>query len=181
MTAIEEPPPVVAPQPKPEPRVAQSLPRPAQSQRSPVDVPPVPPVPVSSPAGEAPPEAIRQTPAPRPTESAPPPPAPVSHAPKAEDVYIGNLRAYLNSIKRYPTGRQASIQKPRGNTRVWFVLSRDGRLQDAGIDESSDSLLLDRTAIATVQRGGFPSFPDAAWSGLASHRFVVELEFVPGG
>lgn len=96
-----------------------------------------------------------------------------------EDQYIASVRSYLNSIKRYPTGREASIQRPRGKARIWFVLGRDGHLLDCGIDESSDSLLLDRTALQTVQRGGFPAFPETAWSGHDSHRFTVELEFIP--
>jgi protein TonB len=107
--------------------------------------------------------------------------APVNRSANAEEGYVSAVRSYLNGIKRYPTGREASVQRPRGKARVWFVLGRDGRLLDAGIDASSDSLLLDRTALATVQRGGFPSFPEAAWSGQSNHRFTVELEFVPTG
>jgi protein TonB len=112
---------------------------------------------------------------------APPPPviAQPQHNANSEENYIASIRAYLNSIKRYPTGREASFQRPRGKTRVWFMLGRDGRLLEAGIDESSDSLLLDRTALTTVQRGGFPTFPETAWSGQGSHRFTVELEFIP--
>ena len=103
----------------------------------------------------------------------------VQHNVSSEENYVTSIRGYLNSIKRYPTGREASIQRPRGKTRVWFMLSRDGRILEAGIDESSDSLLLDRTALATVQRGGFPPFPETAWSSQTSHRFTVELEFIP--
>ena len=59
------------------------------------------------------------------------------------------------------------------------MLNRDGRLVDAGVDESSDSLLLDRTALATVQRGVYPQFPESSWSGQSSHRFTVDLDFRP--
>lgn len=105
-----------------------------------------------------------------------PPPAPGA---SAEAGYIGKVRSYLNSIKRYPTGREASLQRPRGKTRIWFVLTRNGTLVESGIDESSQSLLLDGAAHATVRRGTFPPFPEDAWGGQSSHRFVVELEFAP--
>jgi len=120
------------------------------------------------------PARIAAPPLPAPAE-----PPPMPHPARVEDAYVASVRGYLTSIKRYPTGREASIRRPRGKTRVWFTLGRDGQLQSSGIDESSDSLLLDRSALATVQRGGFPVFPDAAWSGQASHRFTVELEFIP--
>ena len=116
---------------------------------------------------------------PAPAIAAVPTPAAAVRAVGLEDQYVASVRGYLHSIKRYPTGREASMQRPRGKARIWFVLGRDGRLLDCGIDESSDSLLLDRTAMQTVQRGGFPAFPEAAWSGHDSHRFTVELEFIP--
>jgi protein TonB len=180
MTEIAEAPastPLAQPLPKtptPPRPAAQPAPSPAPAEPAPQAAP------TSVPAAAG--ETSRPTvPASRIAETPAPPPAPVNAGAKAEDSYIAGVRAYLNSIKRYPTGREASIQKPRGKARVWFVLDRDGRLQGAGIEESSDSLLLDRTALATVQRGAFAAFPDTAWSSQATHRFVVELEFIPGG
>jgi protein TonB len=92
---------------------------------------------------------------------------------------VAKVRGYLNASKRYPTGREASMQRPRGKTRVWFVLARNGALQDAGVELSSGSMLLDNAALATVRRGSLPPFPDEAWSGAATRRFTVDLDFVP--
>jgi len=168
------------PEPVAQPQITPPLPRtPLPPVRQPT---PATPAVVESPAQSAVSPSV-QPPTAAPVQTAPPsatpPPPPINHSASLEDSYIGSVRSYLNGIKRYPTGREASIQRPRGKTRVWFVLGRDGRLVDAGIDESSDSLLLDRTALATVQRGNFPAFPEAVWSSQNSHRFTVELEFVP--
>jgi protein TonB len=177
---VEAPPVVEPPPPQPVPRpvpVAQP-PRPAPvpqqvptNDTTPVAEPVAPPVTqAAAPATAAP--------APAPV-SAPAPVAPTAPKASLEETYLAGVRSYLNSTKRYPTGREASLQRPQGTTRVWFVLARDGRLLDAGVDESSDSLLLDRTALATVQRGAYPPFPQDTWVGQSSHRFTVELEFRP--
>jgi protein TonB len=170
---------------EPEPAVAPLVAPPPRTALAPVRQPnPVAPIATEPPVQNAAP-ATPQPPLAAPVATAPPVPSPplaappISHSAGVEDSYVASVRAYMNVIKRYPTGREASIQRPRGKARVWFVLGRDGRLVDAGIDESSDSLLLDRTALATVQRGGFPAFPETAWSGQNSRRFTVELEFVP--
>jgi protein TonB len=170
----EDPEPVVRPQAAPPPPARTPSP---QRQASPVT-----PSATETPVPSATPPAA-QLPVATPAVLAPPVPSPappqVNHSTSVEDGYVASVRSYLNGIKRYPTGREASIQRPRGKARIWFVLGRDGRLLAAGINESSDSLLLDRTALGTVQRGGFPAFPEAAWSGQGSHRFTVDLEFIP--
>lgn len=71
------------------------------------------------------------------------------------------------------------MQRPRGKTRVWFVLARNGSLQDAGVELSSGSPLLDNAALATVRRGTLPPFPDEAWAGAAARRFTADMDFVP--
>jgi TonB family protein len=92
---------------------------------------------------------------------------------------VAKLRAHLNSIKRYPTGREASQLKPQGKVRVWFVLRRDGSVVDLGIDESSNSMLLDDAARKTINRAAFTAFPEGSWSGANTHRFTADLEFIP--
>ncbi|NBQ86009.1 MAG: energy transducer TonB [Betaproteobacteria bacterium] len=96
-----------------------------------------------------------------------------------EAEFVTQLRAQLNASKRYPTGREASMQRPSGRVVVWFVLNRGGQLQDAGIAESSNSILLDNAALTTVRRASFPAWPDAAWTGQVSHRFTATLDFIP--
>ncbi len=95
--------------------------------------------------------------------------------------YVGQIRGYINTIKRYPTGREVSLQRPKGTTRIWFTLKRDGSLVDADIETSSDSILLDKQALKTVRGGTYPPFPADAWPGEETHRFTVDLDFVPPG
>jgi len=62
---------------------------------------------------------------------------------------------------------------------VWFVLNRNGTLQDAGIDDTSNSILLDNAALSTVRRTSYTPWPEGSWPGQAQHRFTVTLDFVP--
>jgi protein TonB len=96
-----------------------------------------------------------------------------------ENNYIASVRATLNANKRYPTGREASLQRPSGKVKVWFVLSRNGSLLEAGIDESSNSIILDNAALSTVRRIAYAPWPESAWPNLAQHKFTVTLDFVP--
>ncbi|MDD2915577.1 MAG: TonB family protein [Gallionella sp.] len=97
----------------------------------------------------------------------------------AEAIYIGKVRAYLQTIKRYPTGREASLQRPSGIVVVWFMVRRNGEILDAGIETSSGSMLLDNAALATVRRGVYPVFPFETWPGKAQQHFTVALDFIP--
>lgn len=105
--------------------------------------------------------------------------APLDIGRNAEAIYASKVRAYLQTIKRYPTGREASLQRPSGTSVVWFMVRRSGELVEAGIETSSGSMLLDNAALATVRRSIYPVFPDEAWHGKAQQRFTVELDFVP--
>lgn len=96
-----------------------------------------------------------------------------------ENNYIASIRATLNANKRYPTGREASLQRPAGKVKVWFVLNRQGALQEAGVDESSNSIILDNAALATVRRTAYTPWPESTWPNLAQHKFTVTLDFVP--
>ncbi len=96
-----------------------------------------------------------------------------------ENNYVSNVRATLNANKRYPTGREASLQRPAGKARVWFVLFRNGSLQEAGIEESSNSILLDNAALTTVRRTDYAPWPEGSWPSQTQHKFTVTLDFVP--
>lgn len=109
----------------------------------------------------------------------PPAAMPPDFESNAEAAYIAKVRAYLQDSKRYPTGREASLQRPAGTARLWFVLSRSGELIDCGVQRSSGSMLLDNSALSTVRRSTYLPFPGEAWKGRAQQRFVVELNFVP--
>jgi protein TonB len=153
----------------------------------------------SQPTIKATPEPIRETVAaesPRNIQAPPvtpqtttPQQAPVPEAPKpvpttpptaaVENNYIASVRATLNTNKRYPTGREASLQRPAGKVKVWFILLRNGSLQEAGIDESSNSIILDNAALSTVRRTNYAAWPENSWPNQSTHKFTVTLDFVP--
>lgn len=176
-----QPKPQVEPPPKPvEPPKKQEAPRPvakpAPVKQAPAPVDPAPPS-ANAPVLPAPPS----TPAAPPVQAAPvapPAPPPVNTA-HIEQTYVGQLRAHLNSIKRYPTGREASTLRPQGKVRVWFVLRRDGSVVDSGIESSSNSMLLDDAARKTINRAAFAPFPDDTYKGESTHRFTADLDFIP--
>ncbi|WP_231502466.1 TonB family protein [Herbaspirillum sp. RV1423] len=179
-----EPPKPVVPPPQPTPKpTPQPVQKPAPA--APKDLPgPVTPSQTGTPELPAAPARATEPVPPAPVPAAAPiPPAPaVAAKPTTTSVeaeYVGKLRAHLNSIKRYPTGREASQQRPQGKVRIWFVLRRDGTVVDVGIDQSSNSMLLDEAARKTINRAGFSAFPDATWAGESAHRFTAELEFIP--
>jgi protein TonB len=188
VSLVEPPPPPAPIPPPPPPPIQPPPPSPTPPRPTPAPTPPTPteskPVPTPSPnpipvpkveqPPPPPPAAPTPPPSPPPAPPAPPPPPAVD----VNAVYTSRVRAYLNGIKRYPTGREADLQHPQGKVRLWFVLKRDGSLVDAGIDDSSNSILLDNEALKTVRRGTMPSF-DAAFGSEETHRFTVELEFTP--
>lgn len=172
--AVPPPPVPTPPRPAPTPPVP-TPPRPVESKPTPAPTPN--PIPVAK--QEPPPPPAPPSPPPPPAPPPPAPPAPPAAATvDASAAYTGRVRAYLNTVKRYPTGRDASIQRPEGKVRIWFVLRRDGSLVDAGIEDSSNSILLDNAGLTTVKRGAMPAF-EAAFGSEETHRFTVDLEFKP--
>lgn len=131
-------------------------------------------------ATEAPKAAAPLLPIQAPVTAPPETPKPVQPGSvNLESNYIASVRATLNANKRYPTGREASLQRPSGKVKVWFVLTRNGALQDAGIDDSSNSIILDNAALATVRRTTYSPWPDGSWPTENQHKFTVTLDFVP--
>jgi protein TonB len=87
----------------------------------------------------------------------------------------------LNATKRYPTGRQASLERPVGKVRIVFVLSRNGALVSAQVHVSSNSNMLDDAALSAVRRATYPAFTGDLWRGQNTHEFSVDIDFVPPG
>jgi len=98
-----------------------------------------------------------------------------------ETDYVRKVQGMLNATKRYPTGRQASQERPQGKVRIVFVLNRSGALQSAKVQDSSNSNLLDDSALAGVRRATYPAFDADLWKGQETHEFLVDIEFVPPG
>ena len=113
----------------------------------------------------------------------PPPPAPAPPAPSrnVDEGYRGELRGYLNGIKRYPNSREARQLKPKGTVMVWIELDRAGQMLSAGIHAGSGSLILDNEALRTVRNGRYPAFPPDSFTGQSFHRFVVPIEYLMEG
>ena len=170
--------PVTVPQPepaKPAPPKTLPIPSPTPAVTTPV---------TAAPAATSTAPAVSHTAAvPQPSPPLPAkhlaetPPAPVSA--NLEAGYIAKLRAYIDSSKRYPTGREASLMRPAGMVRIWLELDRNGQLLDSGIEQSSHSMLLDHAALSTVRRGEYPNFPADVWPGSNSHRFTVDINYTP--
>jgi periplasmic protein TonB len=191
---LSVPPPPAQP---PKPVLSPSQPTPAMPPPPVLTAPtPAPPTtaaavtaaPVSQPLPSTPSEPARVE-SPRPAQPAaiappqpvaePAKPAPPPSSAAVENGYVVNVRALLNANKRYPTGREASLQRPSGKAVVWFVLNRNGTLQEAGIEGSSNSILLDNAAVSTVRRTSYTPWPEGSWPGQTQHRFTVTLDFVP--
>jgi protein TonB len=179
--------PLLQPPPKtPPPQVKQPEPKPKMLAMPNAAITPAPIEPAREVTAAA--ESPRPTPTPTPAPSFPTA-TPVQEAPKMavqppisvslENNYIVSVRAILNANKRYPTGREASLQRPSGKVKLWFVLARNGALQDAGIDESSNSIILDNAALSTLRRTTYAPWPEGSWASQSQHKFTVTLDFVP--
>jgi protein TonB len=181
-----QPPPPLLPIPKPvvnEPkpsaplieRPVQALPTPAPAQTE----APAKTERVAEPA-PAPAPVVNTTQQHTSTVAAPVEPAhKATNTASAEAEYAGRVRAMLNASKRYPTGRQASQQRPQGVVKLWFTLNRAGNLLEAGVLEAADSNLLNDAALATVRRVTYPPFTTELWPGQDQHKFTVDIEFLP--
>ena len=183
--------PLLQPPPKtPPPQVKQPEPKPKMlaMPNAPITPAPIEPAREVTAAAESPRPIPTPTPTPTPAPSLPTA-TPVQEAPKVavqppvsvslENNYIVSVRATLNANKRYPTGREASLQRPSGKVKLWFVLARNGALQDAGIDESSNSIILDNAALSTLRRTTYAPWPEGSWASQSQHKFTVTLDFVP--
>ena len=197
LVRVRERPPIVITLAAPPVPVEPQQPRPAPVQPQPTPPPPRPvpveqrPEPVTREPTPLPPiaparPAVEDTRPPQPV-AAPPAPAPAPARPAVDPVqvsttleteYIGRLRAYLDSIRRYPTSREARSLHPKGRVRLWLELGRDGSLRNAGVETSSDSMILDSAALSTVRQGTYPPFPGEMWPGEERHRFAVTLEYI---
>jgi len=174
--ALEEPQPAKPIEKSPPPPRQRVVPPPPQAF-TPTSVggelPPVLPAPAVSPvtAPVTPPRPAQASVAAQPVAAKPM--ATVS----GDDIYISRLRTYVLSRKKYPSGRDASLVKPVGTVRAWIVLDRQGGVRESGIEQSADSIILDNAALKLLRSGSYPVFPDEAFAGQATHRFMFDLEY----
>lgn len=107
-----------------------------------------------------------------------PPPRQEAKGLSVEDAYIAQIRSSVQSRKKYPTGREASMQKPSGTVRACMDLSRAGTpANDIVIERTSHSMILDAEARKLLRTGAYPPFPAGAFPGESTHRFCIHLEY----
>lgn len=94
-----------------------------------------------------------------------------------EAAYADAVFKRLERGSRYPTGRQASEERPSGTTTVWFELQRNGKVAGRGVEKSSGSPLLDQMAVALVGRQKYPALPADGFTDGTKHRFLVSYKF----
>ncbi|MBN7764921.1 energy transducer TonB family protein [Pectobacterium brasiliense] len=159
-TPVTPPKPEVKPKPKPEVKPkAETKPK---------------PTPTPTPAKPTAPRP--ETPAKRPAPAAPS--APSVNAAALENSYAQALRAQLEQTKRYPTGRQASLERPEGRVEVWLEVDRTGRVIDSGISSKARSMLLNRAAQASLQGiKQVRAFPADAFAGQNTKRFLATFDY----
>lgn len=159
------PPPKPLPKPKPEPK-PKPVPKPVVAKPSPTPTPP--PV-----AAKPAPAAVAQT---APTPAPPAPPKVDGQA--LEGGYLKGLRNELDTYKQYPTGRQASLERPSGEVVIWLLVDRQGRVLDAGLQTQAPSMLLNRAATNSLRRiKQVKPFPEQAFGGRNEQRFTATFNY----
>ena len=188
---------LVEPEPEvvPEPVVEQEPPPPViEDEEAPPAPPPPPPKPEPKPkpkpqpkpvitktAPTAPPVAAAK-PAPpviAPAAPTPAPPAPPKVDSQAlEGGYLKGLRNELDTYKQYPTGRQASLERPTGEVVIWLLVDRQGRVLDSGLQTQASSMLLNRAATNSLRRiKQVKPFPEQAFGGRNEQRFTATFNY----
>ncbi|MGY2275477.1 energy transducer TonB family protein [Pseudomonas azotoformans] len=191
---------LVEPEPEviPEPVVEQEPPPPViEDEEAEPAPPPPPPKPLPKPKPEPKPKAVPKPVVAKPTPTPTPPPvaakpAPVAQAaptpappapPKVdgqalEGGYLKGLRNELDTYKQYPTGRQASLERPTGEVVVWLLVDRQGRVLDSGLQTQASSMLLNRAATNSLRRiKQVKPFPEQAFGGRNEQRFTATFNY----
>lgn len=122
--------------------------------------------------------AVNDAPAPS-QDSEPEAPAAPSReaAGTIEAQYAATLRTNIDSRTVVPNSVEYRLRRPKGETRVNFILDRAGSVLAADVARTSGSDILDRQAVNIVKTGRYPPFPQTAFNGEPRHSFLVTLEF----
>ena len=165
------PPPPPKPLPKPEPKPKpKPLPKPVVAK-------PAPTAPTTQPVAAAKPvPPVAATAAP--VAAAAPPAPPKVDGQALEGGYLKGLRNELDTYKQYPTGRQASLERPSGEVVVWLLVDRQGRVLDSGVQTQASSMLLNRAATNSLRRiKQVKPFPEQAFGGRNEQRFTATFNY----
>jgi TonB family protein len=108
------------------------------------------------------------------------PPAPAGSAhPDLDARYAAELRADIDRRTAPPDTAQYHLHHPFGEARVRFVVLRSGASEDAVVERSSGSTILDEQALRIVSSGHYPAMPTNVFVTESRHVFVVTIEFRP--
>lgn len=194
---------LIEPEPEvvPEPVVEQEPPPPVieDEEAEPAPPPPPPPKPLPKPKPQPKPEpkpkpvtkpvAAKPTPTPPPIAAKPatvaqaaptpaPPAPPKVDGQALEGGYLKGLRNELDTYKQYPTGRQASLERPSGEVVIWLLVDRQGRVLDSGLQTQASSMLLNRAATNSLRRiKQVKPFPEQAFGGRNEQRFTATFNY----
>ena len=179
-----EPQPETPPEPQPEPPPPEPEPIPEPVVPAPEPIVEAKPVPKPQPKPK-PAEKPKPTPAPAAPRALvskpaaqPAPAAPKVNAQAIENGYLLALRRELEQRKRYPSGRQASLERPQGNVEVWLEVDRSGRVLSSGIANKAASMLLNRAAMSSLQSiSSVKPFPSEAFAGQTTKRFTATFNY----
>jgi periplasmic protein TonB len=94
-----------------------------------------------------------------------------------EAQYAATLRTNIDARTVVPNSVEYRLSRPKGQTRVNFILDRAGSVLTANVARTSGSDILDRQAVTIVRTGRYPPFPQTAFNGEPRHSFLVTLEF----
>lgn len=188
-----EPIPEPLPEPDPEPVVELPEPPPKPKPQPPKPKPPEPkpqppkpkpqvakPAPAPTPTPPAPPQAVvaKAAPVAAPAAAPAPPAAPRVDAAAIEGRYTAALRADLERYKKYPSGREASLQRPEGDVVVWLLVDRSGNVVDSGIETKAKNMLLNKAAQSSLRRlEKVTPFPQEAFGGKDRYRFTATFVY----
>lgn len=109
--------------------------------------------------------------------AAAPAPAPGQSHPDLDARYAAELRSDIDRRTVPPDTAQYRLHHPSGETRVRFAVLRSGAPEDATVERSSGSALLDEQALKIVSSGHYPPMPANVFAGESRHIFLVTIEF----
>lgn len=91
--------------------------------------------------------------------------------------YTIQISNHLNSIKKYPSFKEAQQNRPNGVVEVSFELNRKGEVLIVKIVKSSGSSLLDNYTVSILQKTRFPPMPIDINIGESSHVYTTRLKY----
>ena len=94
-----------------------------------------------------------------------------------KSLFESRIRDLVEARKRYPTGRDVSLQKPEGAVDLCVTLRRDGDVTDVRIRRSSGSYILDGAGRRLLGSMQFPPFPEDFVPDAGTHAFCMVLDY----